>query len=103
MSAEHPFGVNPPSQCSRPESIILCAVLSCFSVGAFLHSANYYVVHPGNTPANHPPPLRLPAVENRDFSHSARTAHGAPPTPICLPRRPCNTPHFRVQEANTGA
>ena len=24
-------------------------------VGAFSHSANYYVVYPGNTPENHPP------------------------------------------------
>ena len=24
-------------------------------MGAFLHSANYYVVYPGNTPENHPP------------------------------------------------
>ena len=25
------------------------------AMGAFSHSANYYVVHPGSTPANHPP------------------------------------------------
>ena len=65
------------------------------------HSANYYVVSPGNTPANHPPTgacmihskqhrgcrIQNPGTRGyrwwkpADFSHSARTgtAHGAPP------------------------
>ena len=62
------------------------------------HSAHYHVVHPGNTPANHPPTeaCTIHSTQHRgcgiqdlgtrgyrwwqtaDFSHSARTAHGAP-------------------------
>ena len=66
------------------------------------HSANYCVVYPGNTPENHPPTeacmihskqhrgCRIQDPETRgkhqtkttptaEISHSARTAHGAPP------------------------
>ena len=67
-------------------------------MGAFSHSANYYVVYPGNTPKNHPPTeacminskqrrgcrVQDPGTRgNRfwktaNFSHSTGTAHGAP-------------------------
>ena len=63
------------------------------------NSANYYVAYPGNTPANHTPTescmlkskqprgcrIQDPGTrgywrwKTADFSHSARTAHGAPP------------------------
>ena len=69
-----------------------------WTVGAFLHSANYYVVYPGNTPANHPPTeacmihskqhrgcrIQDPGTrgyrwwKTADFPHRAGTAHGAP-------------------------
>ena len=52
-------------------------------------SANYYVVHPGNTPKNHPPtelrtlgPAATGVENSRLFAqraHSTGTAHGAPP------------------------
>ena len=84
---------------------MVCAYpISPWLRGALSHSANYYVVCPGNTPGNHPPteavrnPFRtasggvqdsgpwdpwLPAVEHgRRFAqraHSAGTAHRAPP------------------------
>ena len=94
-------------------------------MGAVSHSTNYYAVHPGNTPANHPPTeacmihskqhrgcgIQDPGTRGKhqtqtqnpwctsrgcglqnsgptcgyrwwktaDFSHSAGTAHGAPP------------------------
>ena len=68
-----------------------------------VHSANYYGVYPGNTPENHPPteacmihskPHRGCRVQDpgtrgyrgwktADFSHSAGTAHGAPPKKKC--------------------
>ena len=67
--------------------------------GAFSHSANYYVVYPGNTPENHPPTegcminskqergcrVQDPGTrgyrwwKTADVWHSAGTAHSAPP------------------------
>ena len=62
-------------------------------------ATNHYIVHPRNTPANHPPTearmtrskqhrgcrVQDPGTRGyrrwrtADYSHSARTAHGAPP------------------------
>ena len=76
--------------------------LCCHLGGVFaqrVRGANYCVVHPGNTPANHPPTeactihskqhrrCRIQDLGTRgyrrwkaaDFSHSAGAAHGAPP------------------------
>ena len=63
-------------------------------------SANYYAVHPGNTPCKPPPyrsvhdPFKTASIQDPGtrgyrgwkaaaFLHSARTAHGAPPQGLC--------------------
>ena len=75
------------------------------------HSTNYYVVHPGNTPANHPPTEACmihskqhrgvrssgswdPWLKTADFSHSAWCApKGHPPPPKNITFAPGSPPH----------
>ena len=70
--------------------------------GAFSHSTNYYVVHPRNTPENHPPAEasmqnRIGGAELRPLGPVATgggkqptfgTAHSAPPECAALPILP---------------
>ena len=82
MALENGDWCNIPQTCRQPKCTAKLKIPFLVSKGAFSHSANYYVVHPGNTPENHPPTeaCTINSKQHRGRRIQDPGAHGKHPT-----------------------